>query len=83
MLTLQGTVFSQDESYSHEWTARVNKRFECHDSNIDYIIKPSDFADGCEMIFDNTTIRTSLNTVKTLNCTFTQSVENWIKFVVE
>lgn len=82
-LTLQGTVFSQDESYSHEWTARVNKRFECHDSNIDYIIKPSDFADGCEMIFDNTTIRTSLNTVKTLNCTFTQSVENWIKFVVE
>lgn len=83
-LTINNSTIEQDEgSSATHWQAYVSERFECHNSTIDDIIRQTDFADGCEIVFDNATIRISRNTVKTLNCTFTQSTENWIKYVVE
>lgn len=82
-LIMRGTTFKSSENQTGEWTAKVTDKFECHDSEIDLIVRDTDFADGCQMVFENTKVRISRNTVKTLNCTFINNIDNWIKFVVE
>lgn len=83
-LTLNNSTIEQyPASADTDWQAIVTDRFECRNSTVDAIVRQTDFPDGCLMIFENAKVRISRNTVKTLNCTFTQSTENWIKYVVE
>ena len=74
---------SQIDGGQEQWAAKVSKRFECINSTIDSPVKYTDFSEGCEMVFENATIRLTPSTVKILNCSFTNSAENWIKYVIE
>lgn len=66
-----------------KWKTQIAKRFECDNSTL--IVKDlnyDDFADGCEMIFNNATITLEDGTILTgFSATFTNSEENWKQYM--
>lgn len=79
VLRLHNCSLTRDDN---AWGAKVSNRFECIGTTIVSPIKYADFEPGCEIIFEDATVCVGNNTRKTLNCAFTNSVENWMKHVM-